>query len=232
MDYEEMRSSFLATDTIQVRLNRFRQERVSQIQVDASRFILPTHVALVVHFLPMISFASSFAADLRKVAKDTDLVAPLNHYGYNSRFNFDGFISYTGPEPERSSYLQLFRNGALEVYDLIHTQDFPAGHVETLIVDNFSRFLRLLSSAECQPPLFCGITIINVADRALALPRHWLTHGRKCKQDVLFLPEIALSELTDFSPITLRPAFDVLWNSFGLDRSYSFDDQGAFKPTR
>ena len=52
--------------------------------------------------------------------------------------------------------------------------------------------------------------------------------GKRTAKDNLLFPEVA-AESADFEvPSTLRPIANLLWNSFGYERSSSYNENGEF----
>jgi hypothetical protein len=45
---------------------------------------------------------------------------------------------------------------------------------------------------------------------------------------MLIMPDVLIEDFEAFGPTTLRPAFDGVWNAFGYEQSFNFNEQGEW----
>lgn len=110
LDISEIRALFSLSETINEKIRNFRIERIGQIVAGDTPVQLPNTAKTVLHLTPLTSFDVSSSRDLANFEKFSVHLRPLYSSGWNHRFNFDGFLTYSVlPSNEVRSYLQIRR---------------------------------------------------------------------------------------------------------------------------
>lgn len=94
LEVDEIRSAFIASESLAERLRRFRSDRIAKIVADEAPLPLVSKPKIVLHVVP-ISFASSTNIDLNLVkhlVENSNDFRPIDSGAYNYRYNFDGFL--------------------------------------------------------------------------------------------------------------------------------------------
>ena len=244
MDVSEIRSAFLLSEALPERMKRFRDERLGRIIAEETPVPLYKGAKLVLHILPVASFASDFTLDISTFRENIGGLYPMGAGGCNYRFNLDGFVTHTGSPSDTGSraYCQIFRAGQMESVDadLVNEQDgkrlIASVAYEQDIIQSVHQYLGVLKKLEVPSPLLVLIGMLGVSGAYLAVNTFYLsTDPAPIDRDTLILPDILIEDyalLSDVEEVArlLRPAFDAVWNACGYVRSYNFDEQGNWKP--
>jgi hypothetical protein len=242
LDVFELRSAFNATNIVAENLNKFRTERIVKVISNETPIPLESKAKLILQLVPLNAFASGVKYDLREfqVAPNRENLAPIDaSYGRNFRFNFDGILTYqqysrSGPAV---SYLQLFRNGIIEsvnttLFDSTKDPPFiPSILFEQEIINALTRFFKIQSALETEPPHFLLLTLLGV--QGYNLPSRSGGFGFNnniIDRNDLLVPEIVIEDISLASSIILRPAFDAVWNAAGQAQSPFYDTSGNWNP--
>ena len=49
-------------------------------------------------------------------------------------------------------------------------------------------------------------------------------------REVAIFPDVRMESLDEEVPSVMKPIFDAVWNMFGLERSFNYDENGIWKP--
>ncbi len=192
---------------------------------------------VVLHVVPIQSFALGFTVDLAPVAAKRP--KPLYASGWAHRRNFDGFLTFAGstsPNDRLPTYLQVFRNGCLEAVDCYllaphgptPRRVIPSTALEEELIECCALYLRTLSDLEIGPPVLLMLSLLGVKGYALAYrnsPAYDFNQHPVEKDDLLF-PEVLINNLSVDPAELLRSTFDVLWNTCGPSRCFNYDEKG------
>jgi len=114
LDIQEIRSAFLASETIINCVDKFREARLEKIRTGNTPVKLKSQDALALHLIPLSSFTNFQYLDLENIANNNP-PTPIDFREGDWRYNFDGFLSFDQfSYPLMNSYIQLFRNGIIE----------------------------------------------------------------------------------------------------------------------
>ena len=237
LDVGEIRAAFLASDSLGDKISAFRADRVGKILAGETPVPLQPGPKFVVHLLPIRAFAEGVPLDLR--AAQQEHMEPMGKPGTWGpfRFNFDGLFSPGGSESRKPfSYIQLFRNGAIEaVYARITTTKgnciFGIDCESQLLKHPGPSYMRFQKQLGLGPPLFItismlsakGFTIIPV-DGGSRFGMAGLVDPSLIDRDVLLAPEVLVEEDGDDLEKLLRPAFDTFWQATGWTGSPAYDE--------
>lgn len=224
------------------RLEADRQERISKIKACDTTVPLTNGAKLVLHLIPTLLPDTPTHLDLASIEPTHEgLVLLGDAERAESRFNFEGrAVAYFPDEGETTrTYLQVFRNGMLEsVCPLYFIDDHPGAQgrkmipslsVEPALIDSVLPYLRLLESLELTLPVACMISLTEVRGCGV-LPktrnRHWTNFRHSIDRENLLLPPVIFESLPPSEgevASVLKPAFDVMWNAAGWERSMNYE---------
>jgi hypothetical protein len=244
MDVQEIRQSFLLSDSTAERIKSFRLERLSQIRAGETPVAMSDEAKMVLHFVPLSSFQSFETIDIHIISENFSEYFNKLHY---RKFNLDGLLLYESrTDTQAQSYLQLFRHGHFEfvngyiAYPLGNSTRWAISGTETErdIMDLSARIFSCLKRLEIEPPLFLFLSFIKVGKHTLdnLQQLEWRTAGKyDLDRDNILIPELMVNDFPpdkDAIAKLLRPTFDMLWNAFGAERSWNYDENGDWHPRR
>jgi len=231
LDVDELRAAFLLSETAAKRIRNFRAERLAKIVADETPVPVRDNPKVVLHLVPLGASQSTTGVDI-SVAQDSEFFRPLFGSITIRRYNFDGLLaSYNRPA---DSYLQLFRNGALEMVDALvmksEDRSIPSRTFEEELVKGMGRYLSLEKQLGMEPPLFVLLTLLGVHGYDMGVmrgfPRTPQEEERTIDRDILNISEILVEDLDTDVPKLMKPAFDAVWNAAGWSGSRYYDAGG------
>lgn len=240
LDIQEIRSAFTLSETLNERIKNFRLDRVSKIHSDDTPIALNKGGKSILHLIPVASFQTNQTIDLPFVAQNYH---KLRLYGgvAGGRYNFDGFLAFARfTEGYSDGYIQIFRNGIVEIVDAYLLQErentdhrtIPSVAYEKLMVESCAAVLNLQDQLDIEPPLFISHSITGVAGYEMAWrDSFWqIRHAvHPIDRDILLIPEISVEDRTVKNvEVILRPIFDAAWNAAGFERSMNYDANGQW----
>lgn len=240
MDVNELRAAFALSESLPERIRRFRDERLLRICSAEAPVPLDAEVILVLHVLPLSSFAASESLDLARVRTERNCWWPIATRGCNTRFNIDGFVAFNGderPTSVSSSYCQVFRTGQIEAVWTAFTgfeQDrrvISSIAYEKDTIEATQRYLAALKAFNVPFPVALVMTMGGMKGCGM-----WIGHmpfpeeNSVIDRDRLFLPEVLIEDYPCDVPRAMRPIFDAVWNACGYERSCNYDNNGVWRP--
>ena len=122
LDVNEVRAAFVGAEAASVRLRDFRADRTANIQNGNALWPLCSSRVVVIHLVPLASFASGYKCEIDKIPQDVmPILYPMNRSRrstYVPRFTFGGYSNQMGSDGSDGcpllGYSHLFRNGAIE----------------------------------------------------------------------------------------------------------------------
>ncbi|MBN2476588.1 MAG: ATP-binding protein [Pirellulales bacterium] len=240
MDVTEIRAAFLTGEAIPERIRRFRDDRLSRIVAGETPFSMDSGAKMVLHLLPVSSFSKPTTVDVVAVSRDHSYLRPIGAGGYDgSRMNLDGCATYWQPSDSPClTYTQLFRSGAVEAVDgytlTRREQGIPAHTHEQVLLNATFSYLQLFEQLDIEPPIILMLSMIGVKGFRMATGQP-SSSGRRVPvidRDVLLLPEVVFQDLSEVPATVLRPIFDAVWQSAGLERSFNYSEDGKWSPCR
>jgi hypothetical protein len=159
----------------------------------------------------------------------------LHHWG-PLRFNFDGLCCNGGNGASRQdqSYVQIFRNGAMEAVSACFSQktllDGPM--FEQDLLRAAPQFIEFQSRLGFGPPLFVGISALSVKGYVVAptlnpVPFAWHSIS-PIREDVLLAPEVLIEGEGVEIKRMLRSALDTIWQACGWPGSPGYNEGGEW----
>lgn len=240
LDVREIRAAFLGSSGIASAVLQFRDARLGQIIAGETPVTLRSTSKVVLHAIPLLSFRDGQALDLTTSLKDC--LVPLGYSaGRSTRYNVDGFVAASGSgggNMPSVSYSLLFRQGQVEGVTCAPVSNsdngLPILHglgVEKEVLEAVQGYLQLLGSLGIAPPVsihlsLLGVKGVRVATSRLTLPG-W--EGMTIDRDVVVLPDVLLDNPASAAK-GLKPLFDAMWQSSGIDGSPSYTPSGEWNP--
>ena len=241
LDVHELRSAFVASESVMERVRQFRIERIDAILQGNTPVRLAGRSYMCIHMIPISAFDPSFSFDIARVQEDRETLPPIGRRGWNSSVNFDGLVFSTPTRVGRAiAYVQLFRNGVVEAVDSgrlaplePHGQRpdkyIPSVAYERDIVRAVDDYTRLYKKYETPTPVLMELSVLNVKGFRMAAD-YVYDVGSPIDRDHLILPDRLAESLNFDAASFLRPCFDQIWNACGYDRSRNYDEKGNWNP--
>jgi hypothetical protein len=229
LDVTEIRSAFLASDSIEKRIRDFRAARLTGIIAGETPIPIAERSLLVCHVVPFSANLPGQNIDFTPIidpALLSNVYRAITYMGY--RHNFDGLLAHGYPHNSdvAYSYVQFYRNGSVEVVDCvagIQSEYIDILKLEQILFSSLPNIVKALSKLNVQIPLAIMVTLIGVKGRTvLAQNMHNSMiedNLYPIERDTLVLPEAILDSLDTPVEEVLRPALDIIWNAGGWYKS-------------
>lgn len=233
---EELRVMFTESASALERAKQFRADRLQAIRSGEGVRPLANEGCLILHIVPVASFSAAISLDMDDVHGQHMAFMPMGAEGMTPRFNYHGFVNERGGD-QNHGYTQIFRFGALEATKarIIREHEgrrlIAGGALERHFFKVFSQYLCGLRDAGVLPPLIIMVTLEGVEGvNYLVRGNVWDDYEPPLPKDILLLPECVLEEYgTDADHhLSVKPAFDALWNAIGYSGSQFFRDDGLW----
>ncbi len=236
LDVNELRAAFTLSELLSDRIRAFRESRVTALLVNRE---LPVLIAeggkLALHIVPLAAFSGPDRNPIVPTSNDTTVFPPLGAGGWNHRINLDGLIMYDQVNQEARTYTQVFRSGAVEAVAVLKGNEgrrlLPCVWYEKEIVKSTERYLAGLKKFGINGPLYFFLSLIDMKDFRLGVDS-FFDQGETLDRDLVLVPEVIIEAQAADLPALLKPAFDTVWNAFGYERSFNYDDAGNWKHRR
>lgn len=244
LDVLELRDAFLNSRSASERAEEFRTARLGRLIGGGAPVPLSSEKILCVHAIPHGALFGALAVDLQKAAANNSELRPIEARSWGPRFNIDGLISVAGAGrgTNTTGYVQLFRNGIVEVTFSDVFFDPPpemrtavpgvgAGLVANELAGLVERLQRLFRILEILPPVSLFISLHGMRDVILHVSQRFSLYGRYAfDRDTILLPETVMQEYESAAPALLKPALDALWQAAGLERCFDYSEDGRWAP--
>jgi len=232
MDVGELRSSFNSRESLPTRLRDFRMERLATISANDGPVALNEGPVAVFHILPL----SAFTDPITISPNEQTLFRPVRATGFNYLHTLEGFATYSGREDAESSrtYTLAFRNGIIEAAAHVGRQNedrsviFPDS-VEGALIEVVDSYFEQLQNMGVEPPFYVALALVGIRGYSLHTgTRRFFDARPSIRRDALILPEVFVDEPRPNTVTFLKPLFDLFWQAFGYQHSYSFDGTGRY----
>lgn len=246
LDVHELRSAFLASETMAERLRNFRIDRINKLVAGDASLVLTSQHLLVLHLMPIMGARPDIrvsSAELRKLS-DGAFPRPIGSRSWGPTFNLDGLLVSSGwGENKHHGYVQVFRNGFIESAEsqLLNPKR-EIGSTERLIpsiawekhlLEAFPSHLGALAFLGFQPPYVASISLLNVRGFVMYVgASHWGSGSRPVDRDHVLTEEILIESVAEPPDRLLRPLFDQVWNACGWAGSIHYDEKGNWSDPR
>lgn len=239
LDVTEIRSAFLLSETLPEKIRRFRDERLAKIIADETPVPLDPSPKMVLHLLPIAALDPTTRLDVIPLAQQTTKLSPIYAHGWSHRYNFDGFLTYSsyGDRSTCPTYLQIFRNGAIEAIEAsILSEEWKKNKIipsllyERELISALERYLVILRDLGLEPPIFVMLSLLGVKGYLMGVDslRFWSQPRDPIDRDALLLHDSIVEDYESKAADILRPAFDAVWQAAGWPRSMNYDENGKW----
>jgi len=239
LDVDELRSSFIASETLAERIRDFRIDRISKISSDELPIPMNDNAKIVLHVIPIASFSTGQRYDINTVTSNQTRLSPIYCSGWNDRYNLVGLLAYSALREGKShSYVQLYRNGIIEAVEglLLRPHEdnlyIPSIAYEQELIASISEYLSILNSLSVEPPVLVFLSLLRVRGYIMAVRSFFSVETYAIDRDNLLLPEVIVENYNATADTILKPCFDAIWNACGYPRSLNYNDEGEWAPRR
>ncbi len=236
-DVQELRSAFLLSETMGVKIKQFREKRISDINNNNLPIPFYESPKIALHLIPMSSFNPRHNYDLKQLSLYD--IQPMYSANFNKRYNIDGLLTYSSFSGKKRSfsYVQLYRNGIIEavnsslLWSEIDNKMIPITAVEKDLIEVVPRYIEVYKKFNIETPVFLFLTLVDVKNYIIPKDRKWsIREIFPIDRDIVQIPEIIIEDY-NFSPSQLlKPIFDSIWNACGFERSFNYSKEGLWKP--
>lgn len=239
LDVTEIRSAFLLSESRAEKIQKFRDDRIAKIIADETSVQLQNNAKAILHLVPIGSLDPTRYIDItlieRKGIHLKLIHTLLSNSVFTHRYNFDGYLAYTKNHNSSScySYIQLFRNGAIEIVSTVHFDNsrkliFHKSYEKELI-RCLTFYVEALQELNISLPIFVMPSLIGVKSYKIKVDTLYpLFPDHPIDRDVLLLPDAIVEEYNFKASDILRPAFDTVWQSAGWDYSRNYNQDGSW----
>lgn len=252
LDVTELRTAFELAGTTAERIRDFRTERLSRINTGEETPALLDEQApkLVLHMIPSSAFNSSVAVDI-KVLNDYsnwDFMRPLVVSDILPdtflRFNLDGIArsaqwirNAAAPVALPAGYVQVFRNGIVEVVDVTilgingDKKQFLGEVFELRLLQSVKKHMELLQFLTIEPPVFIMVSLLGVKGYRIHHGGYSSNYTEEIDRTNLIMPEVMIDTFdgrNDYIAEVMRPVFDTTWNAANYHSSPNYDENGKY----
>ncbi len=231
LEVSEMRPLFALTTSAVEQIRNFRVERLSKITSGELSVPLKGQHRLVLHVIPFNAFDPLSRFDLSMLKPETDRLRPLHvsERWIGPRHNFDGLLSFAQYDKSCYSYLQLFRNGSVEMVNtslLIRNERenrtpelYIDNRYEQHVIEGIGNILSLQKELGVEPPLFVMLSFLRVRDYVVAFSgTHPSGEGHPIDQNDLLLPEEVIETFDSDVESVMQRSYQIVWNAAGYSR--------------
>lgn len=235
LDINEIRSTFLSSETVTSRIEKFVEDRINRIIDGNTPVKLRGRSSVILHVVPLSSFTSSNYLDLENIQYENP-PAPMENHGIDSRYNFYGFLKFIGNQDESYAYAQLFRNGIIESVSNIFVSDHKGkngiefSYCEKQIISALKQYIEFHKSKGFTVPIFVFLSIINVSNCKIITDNFTSAfRTTTMSENNLLLPGVTIREINEKPESVLRPLFDSIWQAGGYNKCFNYDENGNYK---
>jgi hypothetical protein len=232
MDVSELKVAFNLAESATDRIKTFRHNRISSIISGETPFSFIDNPSKVLfHLVPLNSLSIGTIYDINPSRYNS--LIPLYCEGWNTNFNFDGYIAYSKNKEGKSySYVQLFKNGIIESLEGIYFSDdgdgkwFYPNTLERELLLGLKNYLKVQQSIGVSMPIIIFLTFINCKGFSIKGDRFSFRDIIKIDKDILYFPEILIESFDELPHIFFRSTLDCIWNACGYSSCPNYDDNG------
>jgi hypothetical protein len=237
MNLPEIREAFFVGKTTKDRLQQYRFQRLNTIRAGGLPWKSPSEPVAVLHALPFRSFVDEQQFSLSNLTME-DWRPPTQWRTCNPpTYDIDGIYGYE-PRQDGTSVNHIFVSfsGCIEGLTARSLSNGNAKFIgnsnfEKQFIDFVPRCIEIFRRLEIDPPVALALTLLDVNGYSLySGPRSSLAviGARAIQQRDLILPISVVSSFDVPVEQMIRPIFDALWRSCGLQHSFNYDKDGNF----
>ncbi|GEM_PF-2478552 len=239
-----IRKALLEPQNLHRRIDFIWRSRVRHLIAGVEHVPLVANPKIFLHLIPLTE--TPFLIDRHKQEhQDTarNLKLFLGHHSPYHHINIDGFFGYDALQKSNSdisSYVQIFWDGSVEFCDAecfgskqIDTAKTPQFHLpcfEDQLVKGLQSSLQILKRFEIPLPLRACLAIVGAKGYGTITSRSLLSEAQIIDRNELFFEPAMIDDWDVDLGQALRPIFDQIWNACGYMCSYSYQNNGEWKP--
>lgn len=235
MDIDDLRAAFLGSAGLTQRIQGFTEERLTAVVTNRAAFPLFSGPCLVLHLIPLSSFAGNEQVSVDRLLTLRARVRPLQAGSFDHRITLEGLMAFCPATAGEMGYTHLYRNGIVEAVDTYvmrravgGARGIPAVILDQMILVAVREYRDVLSGLGFAAPLFAHVALLGAKGLTLQRPRTAQTWDspRPLDRDILTLPVATIPDLHSPVEQVMRPSIDAMWNAFGVAKSDDFDVEG------
>jgi hypothetical protein len=242
MNVDELREAFTLSDRVEQRIRGFRRERFQAIKTSQTFEPLSDGATLILHLIPLSAGTTHNVFSVKAMQGKQQLLGPMGSGG-SPRINLDGIIVYSrfvaaeDHKQESDAYTQLYRNGAIEAVAVFMPWDdkkvIPSVEFEKWLIQALESYLQAQRELGIAPPVYLFLGFAKAGQYRFAVnPAKFFPSGPRSggrlDRDDIELGETVIEDLTEKPATILHPLIDQVWQAFGFERSYNFNDNGEW----
>ena len=233
LDVMELRAAFMLSGTMAERIKNFRIDRIGNILSGETPVPMNDNPKIVLHVIPFTAFDLTKRLPHSSLEETVRKISPIFFDLSGYRCNVDGYLAYGGdPRTYYDGYLQLFRNGIIEVVGQAADKSdkmIPVTDFERQLYTNLPRYILAQKNLDLNLPILIAISLLNVNGCTIYVPRSHHFADQKIDRNVILLPESLIEHYEFNLDAVLKEILDVLWNASGFNGSPHFDDSGKWR---
>lgn len=216
------------------RLTSYHRDRVEALAEGAPPLSKRDGGIFIVHLIPqecVVGLNRFPASELR--THGSSIPALGQRFG-QPRFNCDGYLAHSGSEAV-DAYSQLLRDGRLEaamsdiIYETQNTQILRVPMCEAALFQVVSGYLGFCKAIGLGSPIWLFAALVNCTGvRVPDHPRGMSVSQAAIDRSPAFLPECQITSFEIDAIQFLRPLCDAIWQSAGVEKSLSYDNEGQW----
>lgn len=232
LDVTEIRSAFLLSNTLAEQVRLFRDNRIARIISDEIPVRLPPGPRLIIHAIPAVAVQPTSTFEIFTFIQTGDnrnLLRPIGAEGWRSRYNIDGFVTYT-----EDAYSQWFSSGAVEMVSASYQQEvngcsvIPGLSLARNMVEAVETISNISKYSELPNPVFFLASLLDVANCHIAFDNDYTRRTYAIDRDFLVLPDLRIDNFDISTHNFIRPVFDALWRAVGYPRCTYYSQDGRW----
>lgn len=240
LDVPEVRGLFLRSEHQAQKVRDFRTDRLGKILSGEAPHLLIPGPVLVVHLVPTQAALGLVTVNPVTYVRARALPALGTEVSF-ARLNVDGALGVRNATAEGThGYTQFFREGYFETVKVVTGKKangrfyLPSVAYEEHLIKLLERFRCELEYIGVGQEMTCMLSLTDAKNVELGIDRFNYSlddHQGVFDRKTLVLPDVLLpSELP--ANQALRPLFDLVWQSAGLERSFNYNAAGDWAPNR
>ncbi len=239
LDIPELRAAFVRSENQAQRVRDFRSERLAKVLANLTPTALMSGPQLVVHVIPTQAALGLVQIDPLPYSRGESYIPLMNiDNGNAAKLNFDGaYAIYKNHEDKVETYTQVFRQGYFESVWILKQWEqspefvLPGVGYERAINNFLSKVRRQLNLCGLNEEVAVFLSLLQ-ADHVVLTGPPECGFGPKTfnyfDRTSLLLPDVLIP--VDMTPGRgMRPAYDLMCQSAGMEGSRNYGDDGEWK---
>lgn len=239
VDTIELRTAFNLSDTLVDKIKKFYTQRIMDLMANKTPIPFYEGGKIILHLIPLSAFNPGIKYSFEPYHTNPAKLAPMRSSGWNTRYNLEGFVSYSGgQEGKTHSYTQLYRNGIIEAVEgLTLMRDrgplYISHRYEGMLLNYIQELFAVMQELQVSTPLYIFISLTDVKGFKIVPDKSKFLFFDEndhfpIDRNILILPEVLIENYGINLISTLKSTFDLVWNACGYEWSWNYDKNGAW----